>query len=149
MKKVMVIGAVGSGKTSLLMALDGESGQAPKTQTISYRSLAIDTPGEYIENPCMYRALMSTAVDAECIMFVQDSTKDKSVFPPGFAEAFSCNSIGIITKIDDLKADCELAEKLLKKLCIKGPVYKVSSYTGDGIENLKQYIKLIKKRNEK
>lgn len=144
MKKIMVVGAVDSGKTSLLMAIHGESGQATKTQTIGYKSFTIDTPGEYMENPGMYRALMSTSLEARCIMFTQDSTANKSIFPPGFARAFNCMSIGIITKIDHPHSNPKRAFGILTQLGLKGPIFNISAFSGEGIEELKQFIKFEK-----
>jgi len=144
MKRIMVVGAIKSGKTSMLMAINGESGKASKTQTINYKFFTIDTPGEYMENPSMYRALMSTSLEARCIMFTQDSTSSKSVFPPGFARAFNCMSIGIITKIDHPQSNIKRAVEILTKLGLKGTIFKVSAFTGEGIEELKQFIKLEK-----
>jgi len=140
MKKIMVIGAVGSGKTSLLMALNGEYGAPAKTPTLMYTSLAIDTPGEYVENPRMYKALLATALEAWCILFVQDSTAVNSVFPPGFAGSFNRMSIGVITKTDHERSDSENAKSHLRNLCLSGPTFEVSAHTGDGIEKLKGYI---------
>lgn len=140
MKKIMVIGAVDSGKTSLLMAIHGETGQVSKTQTIGYKSFTIDTPGEYMENPRMYRALMSTSLEAKCIMFTQDSTVSKSIFPPGFARAFNCMSIGVITKIDHPQSNPQRANELLMELGLKGPIFKVSALSGEGIDELKSFI---------
>ena len=139
----MVIGAVGSGKTSLLMALNGESGDAAKTQALKYTALSIDTPGEYVENPSMYKALLATAPEAGCIMFTQDSAARFSVFPPGFAGSFSRMSIGIITKTDHERSDRKKAEKHLKGLGLKGPIFEVSAHTGEGIEKLRDYISTV------
>jgi Ethanolamine utilization protein len=141
MKKVMVIGAIDSGKTSLLMALNGESGEASKTQTLIYNSMTIDTPGEYIENPRMYKALLSTSLEAGCILFTQDSTVDRSIFPPGFACSFNAVSIGVITKIDHENADIEKARNHLQKLSLKGPIFQVSALTGEGIDTIRDFLK--------
>ncbi len=141
MKKVMVIGAIDSGKTSLLMAMNGETGIASKTQTLIYNSLTIDTPGEYIENPRMYKALLSTSQEAGCILFTQDSTVDQSIFPPGFACAFNCSSIGVITKIDHENANLEKARDYLQNLTLRGPIFEVSALTGEGIEKVKDFLK--------
>lgn len=142
MKKIMTIGAVDSGKTTLLLVLRGEAGEASKTQALQYNSFTIDTPGEYMENPMMYKALMSTALEAKYILFIQDSTVNKSIFPPGFARAFPCKTIGVITKVDHLSANIENAKKILERLRLKGPVFAVSSFTEEGIDELKQYIEL-------
>jgi len=142
MKKIMVIGAVDAGKTSLIMRLHGIKGKPTKTQTLEYKSQTIDTPGEYMENPMMYKALMSTALEAKYVLFVQDSTAKKSCFPPGFAKAFSCKTIGVITKIDHPDSDIDTAQKILEKVKVKGPTYAVSSFTGEEIDTLKALMNL-------
>jgi ethanolamine utilization protein EutP len=122
------------------MALNGDQGTATKTQTLLYTAFTIDTPGEYIENPRMYKALLATASEAGCILFTQDSTVDRSVFPPGFAGSFNRTSIGIITKMDHESSDSEKARNFLKNLCLNGPVFEVSTYTGEGISELNDFI---------
>lgn len=143
MKKLIVIGAIDSGKTSLLMALNGDQGTTSKTQTLMYTASTIDTPGEYMENPRMYKALLATASEAGCILFTQDSTSDHSVFPPGFAGSFSRLSIGIITKTDHERSDRDKARNFLNNLCLSGPVFEVSAYTGEGIAELNDYINSV------
>lgn len=140
MDKIMVIGAIGSGKTSLVMAIHGDCGSASKTQAINYNKFTIDTPGEYMENPIMYSALMSTALEAKYIIFTQDSTSDRSIYPPGFAKAFNAMTVGVITKIDHQDSNVEKSKEHLKNLGLKGPIFKVSSYTGEGIEEVKKFI---------
>ena len=143
MKKIMVIGAIGSGKTSLLNALNGENGSAVKTQALTYSAVSIDTPGEYVENPRLYRALLATESEAGCILFTQDSAAGHSVFPPGFAGSFSRLSIGIVTKADLIGSDAEKAEGHLRRLCLKGPIFRVSAHTGEGIDELRNYISSV------
>ncbi|MBU3191154.1 EutP/PduV family microcompartment system protein [Clostridium bowmanii] len=140
MKKMMLVGAIDSGKTTLIMALNGQTGVPSKTQTLKYSSFMIDTPGEYMENPRMYTAIMSTAQEAKLILFTQDASSEKSIFPPGFARSFSGTTIGIVTKIDFPNSNIENSVKILNKLGLKGPVFEVSSITGEGIESLKSYI---------
>lgn len=142
MKKIMLIGATGAGKTTLKLALADSEEAAVKTQAIVFDDCAIDTPGEYMENPRLYRAILSTAVEAEIILFVQDATKERTVFPPGFAQAFSAMSIGVITKIDCEDARCEKAERFFKELNLKGPIFRVSSVTHQGIRQLQKYLGL-------
>jgi ethanolamine utilization protein EutP len=140
MKKLMVVGAIDSGKTLLLMALNGQTGVPLKTQTLQYSSFMIDTPGEYMENPRMYTAIMSTAQEAKLILFTQDASSEKSIFPPGFARSFPVTTIGIVTKIDFTDSNIKNSVKILNNLGLKGPIFEVSSITGEGIENLRSYI---------
>ena len=49
MKKLMLIGRVAAGKTTLTQALRGEEIKYFKTQYVNYLDTVIDTPGEYTE----------------------------------------------------------------------------------------------------
>ena len=49
MKKLILIGRVAAGKTTLTQALLGEDIKYYKTQSIHYGETIIDTPGEYTE----------------------------------------------------------------------------------------------------
>ncbi len=138
--RVMVIGAVGSGKTTLVMALAGERESATKTQAIEYRACTIDTPGEFAENPFYYRALFATSMEADTVLFVQDSTREYSIWPPGFAGAFPRRTLGVVTKIDHPQANVIRAREALAGLGLKGPVVAVSAVTGEGIGQLRQLL---------
>ena len=47
MKKIILIGRVAAGKTTLTQALRGEEIHYYKTQYVNYLDTVIDTPGEY------------------------------------------------------------------------------------------------------
>lgn len=140
MRKVMIIGAVGSGKSTLVKALFGEQQPAPKTQSLIYRDWVIDTPGEYSENPLYYRSLMATSHEAAAVLLVHDATRDRNYFPPGFAQGFPIPAIGAVTKIDDPKANADRARALLRQSLPEGDIYFTSSTTINGIEELKQRL---------
>jgi ethanolamine utilization protein EutP len=140
MKRVMLIGSTGAGKTTLKIVLANSQSPVMKTQAIVFDGPVIDTPGEYMDNPRLYRALLSTAAGVETIIFVQDAARDESAFPPGFARAFPGMTIGVVTKIDLAGSEAEKAERFLEGLALKGPVFKVSSVTGEGMDELKTFI---------
>lgn len=103
MKKVMIIGRSGSGKTTLIHNILYGKSNAKKTQSIERLHNLIDTPGEYIENPRLYRAILLTSYDVDSVVLVIDSEEDSSIFPPEFASAFNREVIGVVTKIDKKK----------------------------------------------
>jgi len=141
MRKIMIIGAVGSGKSTLVKALFGESGPAAKTQSLVYRDWLIDTPGEYSENPLYYRSLMATSHEAAAVLLVQDATKERNAFPPGFAGGFPVPAVGAVTKIDHANADVGRAIKLLRESLPAGAdIVETSSAIGMGIEELKRKL---------
>lgn len=141
-QSIIVVGAIGSGKTSLLLALAGNDAQARKTQAIIYDAKTIDTPGEFMENPMMNRYIISTAQGVETVLFIQDATRNGSIYPPGFAKSFTGKTVGVITKMDAEQADLARARRNLNELCLSGPVFETSSTTGHGIAALKEYLKL-------
>lgn len=49
MKKIILMGRVGCGKTTLTQALRGKKIHYHKTQYINHYDVIIDTPGEYAE----------------------------------------------------------------------------------------------------
>ena len=144
-RRIMLAGAVDAGKTTLMKALyqDGPvSMEKDKTQSMEYGSRAIDTPGEYTATPFMKGALLATALEADLILFLQDSTTAYNQFPPGFAIAFPRRSIGVVTKIDAENADIERSRNILRNVCVSDPhhIFCVSAKTGEGIGELKEYI---------
>lgn len=143
--KVMLIGPIGSGKTTLMKRLLEDSTPATKTQALNYKDWMIDTPGEYSENPMYYRSLLATALEAKVLLVIHDATRNQTVFPPHFSQGFPLISIGVITKIDHPAANIERAQQLLKQILPNDRCFKVSSFTLEGISKLKDTIfKLLK-----
>jgi len=139
--RVMLVGAVESGKTTLVKVLNKEdAGKVTKTQALEYSACSIDTPGEFVENPAYYRALFSTSLEADAVVFIQDATRSRSIFPPGFAAAFSKQTIGVVTKIEHPQADMERAKSFLGSLGLSGPIALVSAFTGEGIEEIRKIL---------
>lgn len=141
MKRVMIIGAVGAGKSTLVKALFGDEQPARKTQALEYHDWIIDTPGEYTENPLYYRSLMATSLEAGMIMLVHDATRDRNYFPPGFAQGFPIPAIGVVTKADDPKADVQKAVRLLRESLPEGEIFLTSALTQAGIAELRNRLR--------
>ncbi|ATW25324.1 EutP/PduV family microcompartment system protein [Candidatus Formimonas warabiya] len=139
--RVMLVGAVGSGKTTLARVLNKEeAGAVKKTQAMEYSASSIDTPGEYVENPSYYRALFATSLEADAVVFIQDATRNRSIFPPGFAGAFAKPTFGVVTKIDHAQADVDRAREFLKSIGLSGGIHAVSAFTGAGMEDLRKIL---------
>ncbi|MGZ9585200.1 EutP/PduV family microcompartment system protein [Paenibacillus marinisediminis] len=140
MNRIMIIGSVGAGKSSLMHALFEDERPARKTQSLEYREWLIDTPGEYSENPLYYRSLMATSFEARLLVIVQDSTVRRMTLPPGFASGFPIPAIGILTKIDHPHADIALAEQLLRVALPQGELWHTSSHTRHNIDPLRERL---------
>ncbi len=141
MKKIMLVGRTGAGKTSFCQAINDWAIEYKKTQAIEIINNAIDTPGEYVENRALYRALIVSGADADVIVLLQDCTGDENMFAPGFASMFAKPSVGLVTKVDlakDEKQILDAREKLELAGCEK--IFEISSVEHTGIDEIKKYL---------
>ncbi len=143
MKKIMLVGRTGAGKTTFCQAIYGEELRYQKTQAVEIIHGAIDTPGEYLENRRLYRALIVTAAEADLMVLLQDCTDGQCWFAPEFAGMFGKPAIGLVTKTDlaaDEQALRAAEEKLLPAGCQR--IFHISSKENTGIDEVKAYIGL-------
>lgn len=138
--RVMLMGPIGAGKTTLTNALLKSTSSATKTQTLSYRDWIVDTPGEYMENPYYYKTIMATALEVTHLIFLFDATRSKLSFPPGFSQGFTKLPIGVITKSDHPDADIERSVRILRMALPRGPIVVTSAKTGKGLEHIKELV---------
>lgn len=141
MKKIMLIGQIGCGKTSLTQALNNERVEYKKTQSLEFNNLVIDTPGEYIENRNYYNAIIASSVEADVIALVQPCSSEGSIFPPGFGGIFTKPVIGILSKIDlcNNEENLKKSENYLREAGAEG-IFKISSTENLGIDEIKKYL---------
>lgn len=144
MKRVMMMGRVACGKTTLCQRMAGQPVEYQKTQTVQIVGDAIDTPGEYVENRALMRGLTVTAVDADAVLFLQACNDPEFRFSPGQAAMYGRPVVGVVTKIDltsgpdDIKNAMELLE-----LAGASQIFTVSSETGEGVEALVNFIQSL------
>ncbi len=140
MKKVILIGRSGCGKTSLLQRMNGEEIKYKKTQSIEISGHLIDTPGEYLEHKRMFRSLIVTSTEADMALLIHAADDDESTFFPGMSGILCMPIVGVITKIDKSSpAEIRQAEELLQMTGAE-KVFAVSAFTGEGIEVLREYF---------
>lgn len=138
MKKLILIGRSGVGKTTLTQALRKEKIEYKKTQYIDYRSWIIDTPGEYAENKNLGSALGLYAYEADVVGLLLAADEWYSLYSPNMVSLVNREVIGIITKID--LDDTTHAENWLRLAgCEK--IFRINSITGEGIDELLDYLK--------
>lgn len=138
MKKTLLVGRHGVGKTTLKQALRGESIHYTKTQYIDYGDWLIDSPGEYAEVHGLGAALAIYSYEADIVALLISADDDYSLFPPCCTSMVNREVIGIVTKIDN--ADARRAENWLRLAGCK-KVFFVNSHTGEGVDTLKNYLK--------
>jgi len=142
------MGRVGSGKTTLTQALKGENIHYKKTQYVYYGDTLIDTPGEYIQSREFGAALALYSYEADVVGLLLSATEQYSLFSPNITCLANREVIGIITKADHPEARPDLAEMWLRLAgCEK--VFTVSSVSGEGIQDLIDYLSENNQKNAK
>ena len=140
MKKMILVGHVACGKTTLCQRLNDMEMKYKKTQALEVIHQTIDTPGEYVERRSLFHALVVTSVEADQVLFVQDASQERFMFAPGQSAAFPIPVAGVVSKADvATPKQVQQAVELLELAGAK-PVFVVSAYTGQGIEELKQFL---------
>ena len=144
MKRVIMVGHVACGKTTLSQRLNGLKQTYQKTQALEFLQNSIDTPGEYLERRGYRGALVVTSADADVILMVQDATEKVSMFPPFFCSMFAGKPcVGIVTKADlATEEQIERAKKQLKDAGA-GDLYVTSAVTGEGVEQLVKDLHIL------
>lgn len=138
MRKTLLVGRHGVGKTTLTQALKGEKIEYVKTQSMQYGDWLIDSPGEYAEVHGLGAALAIYSYEAEIVALLIAADEDYSLFPPNITCMVNREVIGVVTKID--KASPTRAENWLRLSgCEK--IFPINSHTGEGVEALKAYLR--------
>lgn len=139
MKKIILMGRSECGKTTLRQALKGKTVRYQKTQYVNHYDVVIDTPGEYAENKFLGRALALYSYEADVVGLLVSATEEYCLFPPCVTAASTRPVIGIVTQVDHENANASRAESWLR-LAGCEDVFFVSSYTGEGIWRILEYL---------
>lgn len=138
MKKTLLVGRHGVGKTTLKQALRGEEIHYVKTQYMLYEDWLIDSPGEYAEVHGLNAAIAVYSYESDVVALLISADDDYSLFPPNCTQMINREVIGIVTKID--KASPERAEGWLRNSgCAR--IFHVDSHTGEGVDELRSYLR--------
>lgn len=136
MKRLLLVGGVGCGKTTLMQRLHGDDLDYAKTGEIYTSGSVIDTPGEYLELPWFKHALRLASFEVELVVLLASATVSEARFSPGFTTFFMPPSIGVVTKVDIATPEqVHLAGNHLR-LAGATEILEVSALTGSGIAAL-------------
>ena len=139
MKKIILIGRVAAGKTTLTQALRGEQIHYYKTQYINYLDTIIDTPGEYTELRQTSGALALYSYEADVVGLVLSANEPYSIFSPCITSLVNREVIGIVSGIDKPDANVERVTRWLKLAGCK-KIFPVSAMTGEGLDKIIEFL---------
>lgn len=148
MKKLMLIGRVAAGKTTLTQALRGEEIKYYKTQYVYHHDTVIDTPGEYTERRETSGALALYAYEADIVGLVLSANEPYSIFSPCLTSMVNREVIGIISGIDKPDANVERVTRWLKLAGCK-KIFPVCAITGEGLRELIEYLEEDEERERR
>lgn len=140
MRKILLVGRSGAGKTSLTQALKGKEVTYHKTQYINHYDVIIDTPGEYAENKTLARALILYSYEADIVGLLMSAVEDYSLYSPNIVSLGTREVVGIVTQIDREEARLDLAAMWLELAGCK-KIFYVSSVTGEGVAEILEYLR--------
>jgi len=140
MKKIVLMGRSGAGKTTLNQALKGERIEYRKTQYINNFDIVIDTPGEYAQTKHLGNARALYSYEADVVGLLLAADEPYSLYPPNITCMVNREVIGIVTKIHEPVANPQRAYQWLKLSgCQK--VFFVDTTQYEGIPELMEYLK--------
>ena len=135
MKRYVLLGTVGAGKSTLYAALHGIAcDEAKKTQAMQYDlDGGVDTPGEFFCHPMYYPALLSTTVDTDVQIYVRTA---------GFLNIYTQREvICAITKVDLPDADFEATKAMLMDHGVSGPFFPLGKDRPELLQELVDWLK--------
>ncbi len=142
MTRLLLIGSVGSGKSTLRQRLTGKELQYEKTQTTIVSDNVFDTPGEYMDHGWMRHSLQLTSVDCDIVLLLLDPTAPFPRIPPGFSSFFTKPLLGLITKIDIAEREQVDHARLVLAMSGAAAVHEISSVTGKGIDEVVEEVRV-------
>lgn len=142
-KKIMMLGPIGHGKTTLIQSLINEDITYNKTQDIIYLGDFIDTPGEFVQHRRFNIALQVTSQDAAIIVFVLNATINSQIYAPGYAQSFNKPVIGVVSHIDVARNDDIKNAKAQLHLAGVQHIFEISPISGKGLAELRSYFKEV------
>ncbi|RRD51334.1 EutP/PduV family microcompartment system protein [Arachnia propionica] len=140
MRKILLVGSIGAGKTTFMQRLKGMPIEYAKTQAIETFGTTIDTPGEYLEVGRYKHALMLASYDVDTVVLIQAADVEETRYPPGFATSFNREVIGIVTKTG-LATEHQVHQAILHlKRAGADPVIAVDSISGKGFGRVREVL---------
>lgn len=140
MKKIILIGRSGAGKTTLTQALKGEEIKYHKTQYVNYFECIIDTPGEYAQTHELGYALALYSYEADVVGLLLSATEPYSLYPPNITCMVNREVVGIVTQINAPGADPKRSAGWLRLSGCK-KIFYVDSTEGTGVSDILSYLR--------
>ena len=134
MKRYVLIGTGGAGKSTLYAALHGIAcDEAKKTQAMQYDlDGGVDTPGEFFCHPMYYPALLSTTVDTAVLIYVHPANDPLCRLPAGF--------LNIYTQREVIYADFEATKAMLMDHGVSGSFFPLGKDRPELLQELVDWL---------
>ena len=74
------------------------------------------------------------------MLLMIDQSRIHEVYSHGFARAFRCPVVGVISKTDLKPENRETCERQMEMTGVRKLYYEISTLNGSGVEELKRYL---------
>ena len=147
----ILVGDVGSGKSTLVKALFSHDEEVTKTQALEFHGdNVIDSPGEFISRRYLYGALLDSIVGVDTIVYLLAADQARAVMPADLLGMYGDKRVlGVVSKCDLPGADIERAEQCLLEAGIAPPYYHLSIDDAASVEALARHLCDLQQSTEK
>lgn len=138
----VLIGDVGSGKSTLIKHLFDHAAPVTKTQALEFHGEnVIDSPGEFASRRYLYGALLDSIVGVDTIVYLHAADQRSAVIPGDLLRMYGGKHlVGVVSKVDLEQADVVRAEACLAQAGIPPPYWRISVSDADSISALADYL---------
>ncbi len=140
----MIVGAVGSGKSTIANIINEVDKPLKKTQDTIFTKYTVDVPSSYIQIPFLYKHAIALGQEASALIVIVDQSKPEEVYSPNFARSFRCKSIGIISHSNQNIENRDICIRQLKSIGVDEPYFMMDLEGNSDIEILKSYLLELK-----
>lgn len=141
MKRWIVVGLDGSGKTSICNLIEKKEESRKYKNDLIYRDKTLEIPGSYIENRWLNNIIiMLVQNQGKGVIFLYDGETLDFKYPPYFASTFTKPTIGIISKSDIISSTNrrKASKKMIEMGCNK--IIFLSIKNKEGVHELIKWL---------
>lgn len=131
LRSTLWVGSTYSHVEKVVEGLLGEKKNLPRPMAVYREGNCVLTPGEYIENPWYFFALLVSSYDVDTVVLGYRLGEPFNPYPPATAGAFNRNVVGVVV-VSDVLDTSQIGESVsLLRLAGANDICVVTDYVED------------------